>query len=515
MIKNLLAIVLKAAGKRLKEVVKQVSDKSLPVEKVPAGYGPPWERGEEMPATLPFNWSNAWKVIGPGFILLSLSIGSGEWLMGPASVLKYGTFVLWIVSIGIITQAAFNLVMTKYTLYTGEPIMVGLTRLAPGPSLWVPIWALISVVSIGPGWAAGSATAMAAMFMGRMPGNADKAVVLGSGVVLFLTTVFILMFGGKVEAWLEKVNKWIVYFIFGSLFILVILFAPFDKWIEVAGGFFKFGQLPKGKVDWFLLAGLAGYAGAGGILNMGVTNWYRDKGYGMGAVVGYIPSLVGGKEIRVAKSGRVPPYNQTTLERFKDWWRYVVLDQIGVWTVGAFVGMFLTVLLSYSMVPAGTNMDGWAAAAHQAEGVGKVMGSLGWYWVLMVGFWVLYGTQLSNSDSFVRQMSDLLWVASPWVREKLSKEDIRRLYYGLLILFTIWSIYLAFQGTPMFLVAFMANAANLAFTVGGLQLLFLEKFYPKELKTPLWAKALIVLLVLFYGVFTFIGFGTKFFGLKL
>ncbi|MCL4423869.1 MAG: Nramp family divalent metal transporter [Firmicutes bacterium] len=492
-----------------------MTEKSLPVEKVPAGYGPPWERAEEMPATLPFNWANAWKVIGPGFILLSLSIGSGEWLMGPASVLKYGTYVLWIVTIGIITQAAFNLMMIRYTLYTGEPIMVGFSRLWPGPRLWTPIWALISLVSIGPGWAAGSATALAAMFMGRMPGNADKPAVLTAGLVLFITTVLILMFGGKVEAWLEKVNKWIVYFIFGSLIILVIMFAPFSKWVEVAAGFFQFGRIPSGKVDWFLLAGLAGYAGAGGILNMGVTNWYRDKGYGMGATVGYIPSLIGGHEVHVAGTGKVPPMSETTVQRFKDWWRFVVLDQIGVWTVGAFVGMFLTVLLSYAMVPTGTNMDGWAAAAHQAKGVSQVLGSFGWIWVLLVGFWVLYGTQLSNSDSFVRQMSDLLWNTSPWVRERLSKNDIRRLYYGLLILFTIWSIYLAFQGSPMFLVAFMANAANLAFTVGGLQLLFLDKFLPWQLKTPLWTKALIVLLIVFYGAFTFIGLGTKFFGLKL
>lgn len=29
-------------------------------------------------------------VIGPGAIILGLSIGSGEWLIGPAAFLKYG-----------------------------------------------------------------------------------------------------------------------------------------------------------------------------------------------------------------------------------------------------------------------------------------------------------------------------------------------------------------------------------------------------------------------------------------
>lgn len=48
----------------------------------PKFYGKPFKRAEEIPAPPPFNVANAWKVIGPGFIVLSLSIGSGEWLMG-------------------------------------------------------------------------------------------------------------------------------------------------------------------------------------------------------------------------------------------------------------------------------------------------------------------------------------------------------------------------------------------------------------------------------------------------
>lgn len=482
-------------------------------EKVPAGYGPPWERVKEMPAPPPFNWQNVWKLTGPGVILLSLSIGSGEWLMGPASVLSYGTFVLWIVTIGILTQAVFNLMCTRYTLYCGEPIMVGLTRLAPGRALWTPVWVLISIISVGPGWAAASATALAAMFLGRMPASADKPMVLTAGLILFFSVIFLLMIGGKIESWLEKINKWIVAFIFGSLVILVIMFAPFSKWVEVFTGFFQFGKLPAGKVDWFLLAGLAGYAGAGGILNMGTSNWYRDKGYGMGSVVGYIPSLIGGTKVHVSPVGKVPPVNETTIQRFRDWWRYTIVDQLGIWALGAFIGMFLCVLLAYAMVPAGTKMSGWDAAAHQAAGVAKVLGPFGWYWLLFIGFWVLYGTQLSASETFVRQMTDLLWSTSPWIRENFSKNDIRRLYYAILIVFILWSIYMAFRGAPLFLVAFQANAANLAFTVCGIQLLFSEKLLPPELRSPLWAKLVIVVLILFYGTFTVVGFGNAFFGL--
>jgi len=481
----------------------------------PKFYGKPYKRAEEIPAPPPFNAANAWKTIGPGFIVLSLSIGSGEWLMGPASVISYGTFVLWIVTIGIITQAVFNMTCIRYTLYTGEPIMVGFTRLSPGPMLWAPIWIFISFISIGPGWASGAATALGSLIVGRVAGPEDQGTVMIAGMILFLAVVAILMFGGKIETWLEAINKWIVFFIFGSLLILVIAFAPASAWWDVFTGFFQFGKLPPGETDWFLLAGLAGYAGAGGILNMGVTNWYRDKGFGMGSVVGYIPSAIGGKEIRVSNVGYIPPANKTTFERFNHWWKYSLIDQLGVWALGAFIGMFLCVLLAYAMVPVGTAVGGWGAAAMQAEGVGKVWGGFGWAWVLFIGFMVLFGSQLSNSETFVRQVTDVLWNTSDWFREKVSRDDIRRLYYLILVLFTIWSIWLFFQGSPLFLVAFMANAANLAFTVAGIQLFFMERVYPPEIKTPLWQKLILVVLILFYGAFTFIGFGTQFFGLQM
>ena len=35
------------------------------------------------------------KMVGPGVILGSLAIGSGEWILFPALVVKYGPYLLW------------------------------------------------------------------------------------------------------------------------------------------------------------------------------------------------------------------------------------------------------------------------------------------------------------------------------------------------------------------------------------------------------------------------------------
>jgi len=51
--------------------------------KVPAGELPPWEAAD-LPAAPRFSLRSALLIIGPGAILLGTSIGSGEWLIGPA-----------------------------------------------------------------------------------------------------------------------------------------------------------------------------------------------------------------------------------------------------------------------------------------------------------------------------------------------------------------------------------------------------------------------------------------------
>ncbi len=53
------------------------------------GWLPDWEVAE-LPEPLPFSFRNAFKVIGPGAIMLAASIGGGEWLIGPATVIKHG-----------------------------------------------------------------------------------------------------------------------------------------------------------------------------------------------------------------------------------------------------------------------------------------------------------------------------------------------------------------------------------------------------------------------------------------
>src|SRR5574339_498103 len=82
----------------------------------------------EAPRPKGLGWLAA---VGPGVIVLGVSIGSGEFLLGPAVFVKYGLTLLWVTTISVILQTIFNTELMRYTLATGEPIFTGCMRCRP------------------------------------------------------------------------------------------------------------------------------------------------------------------------------------------------------------------------------------------------------------------------------------------------------------------------------------------------------------------------------------------------
>ena len=76
------------------------------------------------------------RAVGPGVIVLGVSIGSGEFLLGPAVFVHHGLSLLWVVLIAIIFQTIFNTEVMRYTLATGEPVFTGFMRTRPSSTLW-------------------------------------------------------------------------------------------------------------------------------------------------------------------------------------------------------------------------------------------------------------------------------------------------------------------------------------------------------------------------------------------
>ncbi len=80
--------------------------------------------------------------------------------------------------------------MARYTLATGEPVFTGFMRQRPGPRTWAVVYSLLHLAQVGwAGWALAGGSALAALLLGRMPREEDRAITVGLGYLLFLAAV--------------------------------------------------------------------------------------------------------------------------------------------------------------------------------------------------------------------------------------------------------------------------------------------------------------------------------------
>jgi hypothetical protein len=469
--------------------------------KIDPGRMPDWSRAD-LPAPPTFNLKNVLAIVGPGTIALSMAIGSGEWLMGPSASVKYGASILWLTTIAVFFQVIFNQECARYVMYTGETAFSGFMRTNPGPRFWGWIYCIMATGQVGwPGWAAASAATIFAATARHLPGAADKGAMLAWGYLSFGAVLLVLSFGGTIERGLEKISTLIVIWIATFLLLFNLIFVPAGTWWKVFKGLFAFGVVPPG-ADWLLLGAFAAYSGAGGVANIWTTSWLRDKGFGMGSVVGAIPSAIGGKEIPLSKIGSIfDPEKESNMSNWKTWWKYLWVDQGLVWGGGCIAGMYLCVLLAVGIIPQGTAITGLAAGAYQAQYMAKYWQPL-WYISLFTGFWILWGTQLANVDGYVRVITDIVWSSTK--KPHTWKAGPKLVYYIALLSFVGWGCIAINLAAPMMLLLIGANMAGFVFVVASIHIVVVNhKFLPKKLRPPLWRIIALVAISLFYAFFVF------------
>ena len=442
---------------------------------------------------------NLFRTIGPGAILLAAAIGGGEWIVGPLTTIKYGRGILWIATIGIVLQTIFNLEAARYTMYTGEPIITGIMRLRPGSRVWSWFYIFIGVAQLAtPALAKGCATVLFAAFAGRLSGPGDDSVVnmIGIGVILF--GVMLLLSGKHIEKVLELLSWAMIAFIFSFLIAVNILFVPFHQWIETARGFLVIQSLPE-KVDWILLATFAATAGSGGLGNLAISNWFRDKGFAMGSKVGAIGNVLAGDHSGLKHVGVTFPMTSGNLDRWRTWWRYAVLDQTVLWGLGCFLGMYLNVNLAASIIPSADVVNEATAGAYQAQYMADKLWKGFWLLTLINGFWILFSTHLGNTDVLIRTVSDICWSAFPTVR----KRPIGLLYAVLLGLLTAWAVVAVHLGNVLQLFKVLGIVANPIMAIAAVQIWRVNtRFLPREIRPPLWRQAGLILCAIAYGGMT-------------
>ena len=468
----------------------------------------PWVQADlpEAPAPRGIEWL---KVVGPGVIVLGLSLGSGEFLLGPTAFVRYGLSLLWITLVAVFFQTIFNTELMRYTLATGEPAFTGFMRTRPGRAFWAWIYVAMYLIQVGWPYSAGlSAGAIFFLVTRRIAGPADAAMIFQLGVGTFLICIFLLMLGRRIERTLELLNWVMVVCILAAFLALALYFVPAATWAAAGVGFFGF-DLPRGTFsllpgdeDFLLLAALAGYSGAGGMVNIALSSWARDKGYGMGQRAGYIPAAVGGHKVNLAHTGFIFEPTPENMRRWHGWWRIVRADQWGIFFAGAMLGMVLPAVLYVTLLPSGSDIQGLGMAAALASAVGTRSGAIAGAIVAMLAAWILLKTQLDIIESMVRSITDIVWTGSRRARA-LSGGDVRVVYYGALAVAGLWGIVALRLAQPVMLLMLAANIAGVVFTIASVHLLYLNtRLLPPALRPPLWRRVALVGMACFYGLFT-------------
>ncbi len=483
---------------------------------------PDWEV-TELPQPQPLNWRHWTRFVGPGIVMMGIQIGGGEWLLGPEVTAKYGGGLMWIATIAIVLQVFYNLECGRYALYCGEPVFTGFMRTRPGPRFWMGLILFLNLSALIPGLSTHGAAMAAALWLGRPPGEEDRWLVTALAYLFLLAVALPVLVGGKVYNVLQAVMTVKVAVVLGFCLVMGALCVSPANWWNVFSGFVKFGTVPT-LVDgrdatvnivqhWLhegtwpaialgniaVLGAFAGYAGGGGLSNATYGNFIRDKGWGMGSAVGAIPSAIGGRNVTLSHVGKTFAITSENLRRWQEWWRYVLVDQIGVWAPGCFMGMALPALLSLEFSPhsalSGAKLE-WAQSLITADGIrhapqfSATIGELLWLVTVWVGLLVMLPSQMSIIDDFSRRWTDMLWSGSRRIRDTLAGNAVRKIYYGILGMYVLWTIVCAHlfstYGTPKLMTLVIANLNNLAIGVTSFHLLWINcTLLPPELR-PRW-----------------------------
>lgn len=444
----------------------------------------------------PPHWS---KAVGVGIVVMGLAMGTGELILWPHLVTKHGLGLLWMALVGITCQYFINQEVARHSVATGEGFFTTSARVIK----WSPLFWLISAVIlyIWPGWASAIATTLKSLFgFGSHLGWAWATL----GLVLVLT------FSGRIAyVILERTLKITVPSFF--LILVGISFANLDWPIvrEALLGVVRFGYIPSG-VDINVLLGAVVFAGAGGMLNLCVSLWYRDKQVGMGHYVGRITNPITGKTEAIAATGFSFLPTPENLRRWRGWMKYVFVDQGVIFWMLGFVTLFMLSVNAYAvLVPKGIVPEGLDVAVVQAHIFGDRWGVFGFKLFLVMAFLMLFSVMWTVIDALTRMVSDMIYTNSRAgalqpVFRVFQRFSLSQLYYATIIVVVIAEAILVTMSQPLALLVISGVLSGLTMAIYAPFLIYLNNVkLPKELRPSWFTNIAMTGVSIFFAVFAY------------
>lgn len=401
----------------------------VPPQTIPPGSLPPL-RTRNLPEPIQVR-----KMIGPSIILAGLALGSGEFVLWPYITVQSQFIFFWACMLGVTIQYFINMEIARWTLATGETAVMGFCRLS---RIWAYIFLVLNIVPwIVPAWAKGAGQMLGWLAWGDQFDPAGDASTWISIVTLFACGT-VLTAGPIIYETVERMQMVLVSFVIVMVIVVATMVVRSDAILAQAHGLMSFG-LPEltGELDATLLLGAIAFAGVGGTMNLGQSNYIKDKGYGMGKYIGRITSPITGQEEAITDVGYHFPSDEVNLAKWQQWWWRAGMEHFVSFFLTCVLSLSLLTLISYSIFydaqgqvrPAAADTGKgmgfiWQEATElgKTEGIGPAVRLA----FMAMGFAILLTTEIGVLDSASRISGDLVKVN--WLRNNNTWTE-SKLYY--------------------------------------------------------------------------------------
>ncbi|WP_433731366.1 Nramp family divalent metal transporter [Actinoplanes sp. CA-051413] len=277
------------------------------------------------------------RMVGPGVVAVGIGMAAGEIILWPYLTAIGGLGLLWLAFATLAVQFVINMEIERYTLATGQTAVAGFSR-------WWKGWGIIICLAgafqyVWPGWATSGSTVFTYLVGGGDPVWITVGVLAAIGVLLSLSKVIY-----KTVERVEIVKVGLTLFF---LAVVVVFVISLPTWGEGAReSVTGFGQIPEG-ITFTLLLSAIGAAGAGGVHNLVLSNWIRDKRYGMGAHVPRLISPITGQEEAAGGDRYTFPQDDENLARWRVWWKRANIEHFFAFLLVCFLTITIMSLLAY------------------------------------------------------------------------------------------------------------------------------------------------------------------------
>ncbi len=457
---------------------------------------------------LPDMEKSFWKMIGPGAIMVGLAVGSGELVLWPWIISRFGAVMAWAPLLAVFLQCWFNLEIGRWAIATGESALNGLSRASM--KIIYLFLGFLFILTMLPGWGRLTAATIRFFIFGS-EGPWPDGSVFGSDwlwtLPITLCVWLVILGPKKIYNGVERVVATMVVVIFLGLIIVAIKIGTAQDAVTLANGIASFPPeiVLDEDFDFLRFFGALVFAGNGGFGILFYSYYLRDKGIGMGRRFPMLEIDIRGKKERVEETGYVFEDTPENQKRFKDWKGYINKD-IAIF-FGAITAITLLLFLFASLVTLYPQPLGFGDSDliwSLSTVLGSVMGTWGRYLFLVIAIAALFSTILANTDGGLRMWTDMIHKGFAFTRKWSKGQMFVPLMIGLYPVGFISLWYFETHGVSI-LDFFFINASinGIAMSIFVPMILYLNlKYLPKSARPGFFSIIFTLLGVLLYASFS-------------